>query len=230
MKGVFLPGTLCDERIFKFLTPLFPEHMIVDLRTPPTIEEMIKSVEQVPYEKFILIGFSMGGHIAQEFALKFPDRVEKLIVMGSSSEGYPIDERKIVESSIGLIERSKFTGITDKRLKEYLHPHSYENHEIKETIQSMAGADAKEVYLRQIKATLDRRDLKTDLKSMSLPVLFLAGADDHIVPLASIQRSADNISSARIAVIEECGHFVPLEKPQEVIKEISGFIHNYLDV
>lgn len=221
---VFLPGTLCDERIFKHLLPIFPHHTVIDLRSPVSIEAMVEAVEAAPFEKFVMIGFSMGGHIAQEFSLKHPERVEKLIVMGSSSEGYPVEERKIVESTIGLIEKSKFTGITEKRLKEYLHPHSYENLEIKQTIQAMAGADAKEVYLRQIKATLDRRDLKAQLEHLEIPVMFIAGAEDHIVPLPSIRRSAANIPLARLVVIEECGHFAPLEKPEEVKEAIREFL------
>lgn len=221
---VFLPGTLCDERIFTHQMPIFPQHQVISLRVQTTIDEMVKSVEAVSFEKFTLIGFSMGGHIAQEFALKHPERVEKLIIIACSSEGYPVEEKKIVQGSLALIEKSKFTGITDKRLKDYLYPTSYENQEIKDLIQSMAGIDAKEVYLRQTKATLERRNLKADLKNLNLPVLFIAGAQDQIVPLESIRRSAENISGALLVEVEECGHFVPLEQATELNQTLEEFL------
>lgn len=221
---VFLPGTLCDERIFKDLLPLFNPHFVVDLRHSDSIEDMVMKVAEVPYEKFVLIGFSMGGHVAQEFALKYPQRVERLVVIASSSEGYPADERQIVVDSLPLIEKGKFNGITDVRLKVYLHPNSYENLSIRKTIHDMAGPDAKEVYLRQIKATLDRRDLRPQMKDLKVPTFFVAGEDDKIVRVEAMQRAHDNLIGSEFLAIFDCGHFVPLERPDVLIPAIQRFI------
>ena len=148
---------------------------------------------------------------------------------GSSSwalpaKGYPIDERKVVESSLELIERGKFTGITDKRMHEFLYPTSYENIELRTLIHDMAGSDAKEVYLRQLRATLDRRNLKEDMRNLEVPTLFLAGAQDKIVPVASIQRSAENCKHGFFSSVDHCGHFVPLEQPAAVNDQIEKFL------
>ncbi|QDK37566.1 alpha/beta fold hydrolase [Bdellovibrio sp. NC01] len=224
--AVFLPGTLCDERLFAAQVRLFSQAIVVDLRHSDSVDQMIEAVGAVNVAKFVLLGFSMGGYIAQEFALKYPERVEKLIVMGSSSEGYPEEEKRIVESSIEIIKKGKFTGITDKRLKEYLYPSSYENTELRQVIHDMAGPDAKEVYLRQLRATLDRRELKHEMNHLSLPALFVGGADDKIVPFTSIERSANVVPKGQLAKISECGHFIPLEQPEALNKSITDFLNN----
>lgn len=223
---VFLPGTLCDEKIFRHQTSLFKPNKVLDLRHSESLSDMIELVNRVEEEKFILIGFSMGGYVAQEFALKYPDRVEKLIIIASSSEGYPEKERQIVTSSLEVIKKGPFKGITDKRLREYLHPKSYENEEIRNTIQEMAGPDAKEVYLRQLKATLERRNLTEEIKTLKMPAMFVAGADDHIVSALSIERPLS--AKTKFEMIEECGHFVPLEKADELNRLIYDFIQRVI--
>ena len=221
--AVFLPGTLCDERVFLQQRGLFEESEVVDLRSPTSMEAMIQAVGRVSFERFVLIGFSMGGHIAQEFALRYPERLDGLIVLGASSEGYPMDEKHKVMASLPLIERGQFHGITDRRLREFIHPDAYEDAVLRHLIQDMAGVDAKEVYLRQVRATLERRNLTQDMRSIHCPVLFIGGLDDEIVPIGSIKRSAENIDGARFAALERCGHFVTLERPEAVNQEIKTF-------
>jgi pimeloyl-ACP methyl ester carboxylesterase len=221
---VFLPGTLCDERVFKNQVSLFSPGEVVDLRHSSTMEQMLAAVSAVQIPRFHLIGFSMGGHVAQEFALRYPERITKLVLLASSSEGYPIEERKKVLSAMDIIERGKFQGISDRRLREFLHPASFENLEIRSLIHAMAGSDAKEVYLRQLSATLDRKDLRPQTRNLKLPTLFIGGADDKIVTVESVERSAANIPNAKFSALMLCGHFVPLEQPDEANDRIRQFL------
>lgn len=212
---VFLPGTLCDETLWTHQAPLFTQKQIISLRTQSTVAEMIKSVAQASFDSFNLIGFSMGGYIAQEFALAFPERVKDLVVIGASSMGYPEEEKAIVRSSIGMIRKGSFTGISDRRLKDYLDESTYTNVELRQFIQKMGGDDAKDVYLRQLEATLDRRVLLADMAQLQVPTLFVAGENDKIVSLESIKASRLN-AKADLAIVPHAGHFVPLEQPDDV--------------
>ncbi len=220
---VFLPGTLCDERVWHHQTAAFKDSLVVNLRTQSTLEEMLESVSNVPFENFVLVGFSMGGYVAQEFALKFPERVKKLVLIGSSSEGYPAHEKEIILKALPQIEKGLFKGLTEKRLQQFLHPRSYENAGIRELIHSMAGQDAGEVYLRQLKATLDRRNLSKEIGQIRCPISVIAGKDDCIVSVDSILRMEKYAPRAEINVLPDCGHFVPLEKPDRVNELIYEF-------
>lgn len=222
---VLLPGTLCDERVFKNQIALFPQHEVLDLRHSSSIDEMIDVVSAVSVQKFHLIGFSMGGHIAQEFALRYPERIHRLVIIASSSLGYPVEEKKRVLSALDRIEKGKFDGISDKRLHDYLYSASYEKEDLRQLIHDMSGTDAKEVYLRQTHATLDRPDIKDRMNELIIPMMFIAGVNDQIVPLASVQESAENSPNAQFVMIKNCGHFVPLEQPEELNQHLINFLN-----
>lgn len=214
---VFLPGTLCDARLWHHQTDVFKNHYVANLRTQESVDAMLESVAQAPFESFVLVGFSMGGYIAQEFALRFPERVQKLVLIGSSCEGYPPREKEIIERALPQIEKGLFRGLTEKRLRQFLHPSSYENPAIRELVRDMAGgADAGEVYRRQLKATLDRRNLSKEIGTLRCPISVIAGKDDQIVPVESILRMEKYAPRAEINILSDCGHFVPLEKPERV--------------
>lgn len=223
-KVIFLPGTLTDERIWSYQRPLFSDSVVVNLRQQDSLEKMLDEVSGIEGESFHLVGFSMGGHVAQEFAIKCPERVKTLTVIGSSSMGYPAVEREIIKKTLHLIVPGQFKGITEKRLREYLHPHSYENHDIKQLIKDMAGADAAEVYLRQLKATLDRRVMVNDLAKLTCPINYVAGREDQIIKLSTIQESQSSVPGSKLYIIEECGHFIPLERPQELNQILLSII------
>jgi pimeloyl-ACP methyl ester carboxylesterase len=222
---VFLPGTLCDERMWTYQRERFPHSQVIDLRTQSTIESMLSSVREAPYERFVLVGFSLGGYVAQEFSLSDPDRVHHLVLMGSSSQTYPAHEREIILKSRPLIEKGFFKGITDKRLREFLHPDSYAKPELRDLIHSMAGSDAAEVYLRQLDATMERPELTEKLLHLKCPLTAMAGREDKIVPVESILEFKSTVPGAQVHVIEGCGHFVPLEKPgivNGILEKIVG--------
>ncbi len=86
----------------------------------------------------------------------------------------------------------------------------------------MAGSDAGEVYRRQLKATLDRRDLSGEIGAIACPFYAIAGKEDRIVPVESILRIEERAPRAEIHVFAECGHFIPLEKPDRVNEVLFG--------
>ncbi len=221
---VFLPGTLCDERVFAHQFPLFSGHVAVNLREDNSIEAMIERVRSTQADQFNLIGFSMGGRVAQEFAVLYPERVRKMVVIASSADAYPPKEREIVKAALPMIQMGKFKGISEKRLRDYLGPLAYQDQQIKDLIQDMAGSDAKEVYLRQLEATLNRADFYQGIQRLTVPSLFIAAREDKIVPYSTIVKTAEIAPGSRLETIENCGHFIPLEAPEQVNELIVNFL------
>lgn len=224
LPSIFLPGTLCDERVFSLITKDFPFHEAINLRLDSSIEDMVERVAKVNFEKFNLIGFSMGGRVAQEFSLKYPERVSKMVAIASSSDAFPEKEREIVTAALPMIHKGKFRGISDRRLKNYLGPEAYQKQELKDLIQDMAGADAKEVYLRQLAAVINRPNCFAQMKELKVPTLFIASRNDQIIPFDTIEYSARNTPGARLEVLEGIGHFIPLEAPEELVNIINQFL------
>ncbi|MEW6056095.1 MAG: alpha/beta hydrolase [Bdellovibrionota bacterium] len=186
--------------------------------------DSVSKVGAATATKFILAGFSMGGYIAQEYALRFRENLSRLILVGVSGRGFTEEEREKHRWGKRLAEQSRFAGIPDQRLKEYLHPQSYEDVALRELIKDMAKTDASQVYLRQLKATQERRDLRAELVQVSCPVLVIGGAEDQIAPIEWMEELAGRFEDSRFVKIEESGHFVSLEKSAKVSEAIWAFL------
>ena len=226
---VFLPGTLCDERLWHYQSAIFESHHHVNLRTQDNLPAMLAEVEKAPFNEFIICGFSMGGYVAQQFALRFPDRVKHVVTIGSSFLGYPAHELAVVEKAIPMIEKGLFKGITQRRMKEFLHPDSFEKAELRDLIQSMAGPDAAAVYLRQLKATLYRNNLADKITQLKPPLTAIGGKQDQVVLPETILEFKKVLPNSNVILLDGCGHFVPLEKPNqvnEILKAIAQ-VHDH---
>lgn len=219
MKYVLLPGFLCDERLWvNQVTVLSKQHEahVVDLRHCKSLDEMIDAVAARPWSQFTLVGFSMGGYVAQAFAARFPERIKSLFLIatnGGSLSDFEITTRSRMES---ILKNARYKGISEKELRRYIHPDSWSNPQISEVIYAMSAANTSEMYLGQMKATLHRQDFKPALEKLHFPVIIIGGAEDRVVPQEEVQALHQAISRSEMHLLSPCGHYVPLEKPEEL--------------
>lgn len=222
---VFLPGFLCDERLWahqlKVFMPLAP-CTVVDFRYMTSADAMVKAVKALPYPHFHLVGFSMGSYIAQAFAVRFPERLRQLVLVGATGAGLSEKEYKGRVRMKSLLRTVAYAGLSDIELKFYLHPKSYDCAEIRETIQAMASSNTSEMYLGQMAATLDRQDFKEELNSLNSPITLIGGMQDKVAPKEQLEAFHQAVSHSRLHFIDGCGHFVPLEKPDELNQILLG--------
>jgi pimeloyl-ACP methyl ester carboxylesterase len=68
--------------------------------------------------------------------------------------------------------------------------------------------------------------LTSKYKDVKIPVLLVWGQNDKTIPLSIGQRLEKDLPNAKLAIIPECGHMVPEEKPEELAGLISGFLDN----
>jgi pimeloyl-ACP methyl ester carboxylesterase len=215
---ILLPGFLCDQRLWKFQKILWASRpsMIIDLRHCKTLTEMVHLVEPAPYERFILVGFSMGAYVAQVFATQYPTRIEQLVLIGATGSSLPDVEIKGRMQMKSILQHSEYKGLSERELKHYLHPKSFENTTIKKTVQEMTASNTSEMYLGQMIATLEREDYKATLNSLHFPITMIVGDEDKITLPQEVELFHQAIPRSQLFRIPECGHFVPLEKPEEL--------------
>jgi pimeloyl-ACP methyl ester carboxylesterase len=63
-----------------------------------------------------------------------------------------------------------------------------------------------------------------DVSGIRAPVLLLAGRDDGISPVANSEGLAADLADARVQVIEQCGHWHPIEQPAAVSQALRAFL------
>lgn len=214
--AVFLPGKLCDGRLWAasmaeladIVNPIF-----VDLDTQNTLEEMLQTVSDCCPGKFVLIGFSMGGYIAQEFAIQSPEKLLGLALVGISAEAYSDEEKAYQMQIISHVRKSRFNGLSEAALRKFIHPSNYNNKYITNLIKDMARKSGTNTFLSQHMATINRRSRLDELPKISCPILVIGSRDDKAVPIEDVKKMVSRIPRTEFHVLEECGHMIPLEQP-----------------
>lgn len=227
MNVVLLPGFLCDERLWghqiDFLKDKFPLTP-VNFTHCKDLEEMIQVVNEASGERAHIVGFSMGGYIAQEFLARYPEKVATLFLLASAVGTLPEEEKKSrleVESSL---RKSHYKGMSEKIITKFIHPDSLKKPEIPKLIHDMSATNTSETYINQMKATIDRREFVEELNAFSGKIMIAGGEDDRVIRKTELESFHSQIPKSQFKLFPQCGHYVPLEQPDLLNQLLLDFL------
>jgi pimeloyl-ACP methyl ester carboxylesterase len=171
--------------------------------------EALKSIKG---DRLIVVGCSVGGSCALELAIAAPDRVAALVLIGTKA-GHRPDP---------ALHASALQTLQEKGLEEAwrvfwapLFSSSANNHVISDA-KSIALRQSPQEIARGVTAFHSRQARDQFLSGFPCPVVVVTGADDNAPgPKVSAQQ-ADSAKHGRLHVIPECGHYVPLERPEHL--------------
>ena len=186
-----------------------------------TLEDMARRVLDGSPERFVLVGFSMGGFVSRVLALMAPERVAGVAFVASSARGYSAEEIERRKAGYRPGDRPpRASG--DVMTARGLHPDRENDPVLLERLRAMQRRLGREVRSRQ--ATLVRRDGYADLERIACPSLVVACRQDRLRSLAESERMAQHLPHARFAILEDCGHMAPLERPHELTALLASWI------
>lgn len=180
-----------------------------------------------------VLGVSMGGMIAQEIAINYPEMVNKLVLVsttpGKDEKGGHSPE---ILRAMGLKEDFKdedIKGVDIGKVMNSLSSFSYGNSMLKMIAvpfcwirMKLFGIDG----LRgQFEASIQHSTLSR-LDEVKAPTLIIAGAEDKIVPPRFAQVMAQKIPNARLVMMEDGSHTLIAEKRSGFNKEVLGFLQD----
>ena len=227
MRLDFVPGTLCDERVWSRLTPLLGDAFdlnYVPLHQARTRMEMRELIATGSAPEANLVAFSLGAYLAIEHAVAHPNRVKSLILLGGSARGLKPAEVQARERIVAMLERNAYAGMSRQRLRELLHPAHLDDEAIVGPIQQMALDLGKEVLLTQFATTIDRPDLMERLAELSFPVLICGADGDNLVSPENLREMAARFPNASLRMLAgDTGHMMPLEAPEALAEQILAF-------
>ncbi|MBY5841156.1 alpha/beta hydrolase [Rhizobium leguminosarum] len=183
---------------------------------PLTIDEMARDtialIRTLGFKKVDLLGFSLGGFVAQDITLKAPDLVRKLILAGTGPAGGR-GIQKVGAISWPLIIKGLLT-LRDP--KTYLFFTSTANgrqaakaflDRLKERKAGRDKGPTPRAFLRQLQAIKAwGRQAPQDLGRITIPVLIANGDDDIMVPTVNSADMAQRIPGAELVVYKDAGH------------------------
>ena len=224
-KVYFISGTMCTVDLWQFVFPkLENTHPIhIDITPAISFNEINNIISSKIEEPATIVGFSLGGFSALNFSIHFPEKVKKLIIVAANVNGLSEKEILLRQSTITFLEKHKYKGISQTRIQQFLHPNNHNNISITRIIKKMDNDLGKEVLIRQLKATSSRLDISQQVSKLTIPILFISAENDALIPSIEIKKTKKNSLKGKFISIKNCGHMIPLEKPQE-LSNILNFI------
>ena len=170
--------------------------------------------------RVIFVGHSLGGAIAQEIYLNFKDVVSALVLVGTGArlrvlpeilEGLEKRSEKIVEMLVEMSFASLNESLTSKFKEQFM--------------------ERIEILLRDLRAC-DRFDLLNRYRdgeiSIEVPTLIVVGEKDRLTPVKYSEFFRSVIPNSELVVINDAGHMVMLEKPEEFNSVLADFVAKFL--
>jgi pimeloyl-ACP methyl ester carboxylesterase len=224
---VFMPGLLCDASVFApqiaALSP-FTEIRVADFTRDDTIPAMAASMLAAIPGRLTLIGFSMGGRVALQVMRQAPERIERLCLMDTGATPAKPQEPASRGELLRLAHEKGMDALAANWLPPMLHIDREADPALIEPLTGMVKRADPALHDRQINALLTRPDARPVLATIRCPTLVMVGRQDRWATLAQHEEMAAAIPGAELAVIEDAGHFVTLERPEAVTRVLARWL------
>lgn len=191
------------------------------------VEDVLRILDELKTEKVNVLGASFGGFVAQEFALCFPERINKLILACTTAGGkkhvkpdieilrsFTPDPNLSVGESIRKFIRPAFTN-------EFNEQHADEVENVCRMREQSVVSDA--VYMAQLNVAFTF-DSSEKLNEIQNETLVITGDNDSVVPMENSVNLAEKIPNARLEIIENGSHLFFIENADEFNQAVKEFL------
>lgn len=224
---ILVPGLLCDGFVWAAQAEaLRSTHEVVALGFLDfdSIEAMAEHVLAVASRPFALAGFSMGGRVALEVVRRAPERVRRLALLDTGAGPTRPQEAEARGRLVTIAKTEGMEALAAVWLPPMVGPGRRDDAALMVSLSSMVGRASPALFERQIRAMLTRPDAEPVLGSIRCPAALMVGRHDGWSPLAQHEAMAAAIPGARLTVIEDSGHFAPVEQPGAVSAALQAWL------
>ncbi len=201
---------------------------LINYRVGTLVDFLNGLYKELGIEKASLVGNSLGGFTAAAFALAYPEKVDRLVLVDAAGFALPKDTDPHILSALNASTRE---GIRQIMSTIFYNKQMYTNDAAVEMMfaQKIASGDGYTVqrFIESIARGEDVLDGK--LASLRHQTLIIWGREDALTPLALGERFKKEIPNSELFIIEKCGHVPQLEKAAEfnaaLMKFLGGSAH-----
>ena len=159
------------------------------------------------FERVILLGNSLGGHIALYHAKMYPEKMLGIVITGSSG---------LYESAMGdsYPRRGDYEYIKKKAESVFYDP-AVATKEMVDEVYNMANDRIKLIKTLTIAKSAIRHNMAKDLPKMHLPTCIIWGRNDNVTPPDVAEEFHKLLPNSSLYWIDKCGHAAMMERPEE---------------
>jgi 2-hydroxy-6-oxonona-2,4-dienedioate hydrolase len=203
---------------YKVVIPLLPiyEMPVLDATVNGLVKYVRQFVDMRGYEGMMVLGNSLGGHIAQLYALDQTRKVRALILTGSSG---------LFEDSLGggYPKRGDYDYIKDRTEYTFYNP-SVATKELVDEVYEICNNRGKAIRVISMAKSAMRENLAKHLHKLTMPVLLIWGRQDKITPTFVGEDFHRLLVNSELVLVDECGHAPMMEKPEEFNRILDEFL------
>lgn len=201
--------------------------------------------ERLGFERWAVLGHSFGGHVALEYALRYPGRLSHLILLDTAADSrWSRQNAPDLLSQWGFstrkveLARRWFNGEVPAwqfvptlwRLGSAYCPHTRLVDEARERFAERRSKLRPEAHIFACRRLLPGWTALDRLGEIHVPTLVMAGREDFVFPPASQEQLADGIPDARVHLVDRAGHNPHSERTDEVMEAVGDFLSPRVDV
>lgn len=180
----------------------------------------------------VLIGHSMGGKTAMQFAVEHPDNIHKLIIVDIAPKYYPVHHREIIDALLSLnlnkilsrkeAEEKLSKGITDFGTKQFLLKNLYWSEEENEQEKKLAWR----FNLGVIDKNIDRvgASFTIDDKQCPVPAMFMRGKESAYILDTDMPLIKNIFPNVELITIPHARHWIHADQPEAFVDSVMRFV------
>ncbi|WP_069806679.1 alpha/beta fold hydrolase [Vulcanisaeta thermophila] len=196
------------------------------------VEDLRNLIDALGLDKVHVLGVSMGGMVAQLFAIKYPSRVKSLILVSTHHGGKDVEPppKETLEAMFGEPPPNIKNDVELYRYKmSYAFSTTWlqNNKDVLDYLISLRLREPqpKEAYLNQAHAALTF-DVSNQLSQVRVPTLVVHGDEDKVVPITNACMLFRKIETASLVIFKGAGHLLIIERARDFNNLVRGFIRD----
>lgn len=193
---------------------------------------VVALLDRFEIDKAILIGHSAGGTIATQTALRYPDRIDSLVLVAPAIFTEPPPPRGTVPilrrlgTGPGQVLVRALARLVDQFIDRSWHDRSKITQDVRENYRQFLRAEHWELALWYMSIAERTPRLSRRIAELSLPTLVVTGDDDRVIRTRQSIRVVRRLPNARLALIHDCGHIPQEEMPEQFLSAVFSFIES----
>jgi 3-oxoadipate enol-lactonase len=201
------------------------EDYVGELQFDQFADDVLRVLDHFKVERAHLVGLSMGGRIAREFALRWPDRVAKL-VLANTTPGFaaltPEAARDFIAARAAPLRAGKsLDELARDLVPRLLHPQA--SAAARDAAYAMMRTLHAASYIKTVEASVTQ-DRAAPIELVRAPTLVITSDTDRLYPPEIAIGMARRIPNAQLITIAQAGHLSNLEQPDAFNQAVRKFL------
>jgi pimeloyl-ACP methyl ester carboxylesterase len=189
-------------------------------------------------DKATVVGHSLGGGVAMQFAYQYPEHVERLVLVASGGLGTEVSpvlrgaSLPGASTAIGLSTWDPVRGLGLRLARALASVGVLERNDVEDVAviwEGLRDPSTRKAFLRTLRAVVDARGQAVTSRdrlylAADVPVLLVWGARDPMIPMIHAAHAAELLPKARLAILPRAGHMPHRVSPTSFAAEVRDFV------